>query len=878
MNSMVYSFKELVVPKPSQVGGKARNLIKLSTIDDINIPEGFCITTTAYTELFKNNKALDELLTQLSLVKINELERISEISGLIRDVIVRTSMPEKITNEIAICLAKLGEDKPYAVRSSATAEDLQTASFAGQHDTYLNIIGFDRIVKYISKCWASLFTDRAVIYRILNGFDHRKVCIAVLVQEMVFSDSSGIMFTADPITSNRKVVSIDASFGLGEALVSGLVNSDNYKVCDGKIIDKEIASKNMGIYAKQDGGTEKITISDDLKNKQTLTDHQILELERVARKIEAYFSYPQDIEWCILNGSIYILQSRPITTLYPLADIKNEEKRVFVSSGHMQMMTAPIKPLGMFFFNSVISAPPSQEIGGRHYIDVTHDLASPIGRIIATKLLTVIGDTLITNSVLKIVSDKQLIKKLPKGKEKVFNLQNNSGALSIMLHAYKAYKENNSDIIRKLINEEEKSIEKMKAEIQNLSGDEVFTYIAQDHDNRRVKLMKPPNAGVITAVMLSTNWFNSKIKKWLGEENAADTIIMSIPNSVTTDTGFSLIDVADVVRNYPEVIDYLNDPRDQTFFEDISKLDGGKLVCDSIKGYLRKYGMRCSGDIDITVPRWSEKPTDLIPLILNNIKNFEPGASALKYEQGKAQSEKRIQELVSQVEKLPRGKKKAKKIRRMASLIRNYIGYREYPKFSYMKRYLIYKEAMLKEADNLLQSGVLNEVEDIYYLHFDELRAVVNGKKLDDQLISERKKDYEEFEKLTPPRVMTSDGEIITGEYDRDNLPENALPGLAVSTGIVEGRARIVKNIKDASLSEGDILVAEFTDPSWTPAFVSIKGLVTEVGGLMTHGAVIAREFGLPAVVSVRDATTLIKDGQLIRLNGNEGYIEILSE
>ena len=418
----------------------------------------------------------------------------------------------------------------------------------------------------------------------------------------------------------------------------------------------------------------------------------------------------------------------------------------------------------------------------------------------------------------------------------------------------------------------------MKAEIQNLSGDEVFTYIAQDHDNRRVKLMKPPNAGVITAVMLSTNWFNSKIKKWLGEENAADTIIMSIPNSVTTDTGFSLIDVADVVRNYPEVIDYLNDPRDQTFFEDISKLDGGKLVCDSIKGYLRKYGMRCSGDIDITVPRWSEKPTDLIPLILNNIKNFEPGASALKYEQGKAQSEKRIQELVSQVEKLPRGKKKAKKIRRMASLIRNYIGYREYPKFSYMKRYLIYKEAMLKEADNLLQSGVLNEVEDIYYLHFDELRAVVNGKKLDDQLISERKKDYEEFEKLTPPRVMTSDGEIITGEYDRDNLPENALPGLAVSTGIVEGRARIVKNIKDASLSEGDILVAEFTDPSWTPAFVSIKGLVTEVGGLMTHGAVIAREFGLPAVVSVRDATTLIKDGQLIRLNGNEGYIEILSE
>jgi pyruvate,water dikinase len=878
MNSYVYDFNELVEPKLSEVGGKATNLIKLFNIDEVNIPEGFCITTTAYTELFKSNKELESLLTQLSLIKINELDCISEISVKIRDVIIKTNIPEKITNAIANHLAKLGEYKSYAVRSSATAEDQPTASFAGQHDTYLNIIGIDNILKHISKCWASLFTDRAVIYRILNGFEHRKACLAVVVQQMVFPDASGIMFTAEPITSNRKILSIDASFGLGEALVSGLVNSDNYKVYDGKITDKDISNKNTGIYAKQDGGTEEITISDNLKNKQTLTDNQILELERLGRKIEAYFSYPQDIEWCILDGSIYILQSRPITTLYPLPDIKNDEKRIFVSSGHMQMMIDPIKPLGMFFFKSVISNPPSQEIGGRLYLDVTNDLASPFGRMIAKKLLNVIGDTLITNSVLKIVNNKKLIRKLPKGKDKVFNLENNSGALSIMFHAYKAYKENNPDIISNLINEEEQSIEKMKNEIQNLSGDEVFKYIYQDHDNRRLKLMKPPNAGVITAVMLSINWFNRKIEKWLGEANAADTIIMSIPNSVTTDTGFSLIDVADVIRNYPEVIDYLNNPCDKTFFEDISKLDGGKLVCASIKGYLTKYGMRCSGDIDITVPRWSEKPTDLIPMIQNNIKNFKPNAAKLKYEQGKVQSEKRIQELVSKLEKLPRGNKKAKKIRRMASLIRNYIGYREYPKFSYMKRYFIYKEAMLKEAKNLVQNGFINEPEDIYYLYFDEFRAVINGKKLDYNIISKRKKDYDNFEKLTPPRVITSDGEIITGEYETDKLPENALPGLPVSAGVVEGRARIVKRIKDASLSEGDILVAAFTDPSWTPAFVSIKGLITEVGGLMTHGAIIAREYGLPAVVSVRDATKLIKDGQLIRLNGTEGYIEILSE
>jgi len=878
MKSHVYNFKKNLHPKISEVGGKAANLIRLANIDDVNLPEGFCITTSAYTEIFKGNKQLDLLLTKLSLVKINELDCVSSIGKEIRDIIFRTDIPKNIVDEIECHFKKLGENKSYAVRSSATAEDLPTASFAGQHDTYLNIIGFDNILEHISKCWASLFTDRAIIYRIQNGFDHKKVYLAVVVQQMVFPEASGVMFTANPITSNRKMLSIDASFGLGEAFVSGHVNSDNYKVCGGKITDRKIPSKSIGIYARENGGTKEITIDDNLKNKQILSDDQIFELERLGRTIESYFSYPQDIEWCILDDQIFVVQSRPVTTLYPLPNVKNEEKRIYMSSGHLQMMTDPIKPLGMFFFKSVINNPPSQEIGGRLYLDITNDLSTFFGRTIAKNLLNMLGDTLLTNSVVKLINNKKLIKTLPKGKDKVFNLENNSGAILIMLHAYKAYKENNPDIVKELINEEEKDIEKMRKELLKLSGDEVFEYIYQDHDNRRLKLTTPPKAGVITAVMLSTKWFDKKIEKWLGETNAADSIIMSVPNSVTTETGFSLIDVADVIRDYPEVIDYLNNPCEKTFFEDISKLEGGKLVCDSLREYLSKYGFRCSGDIDITVPRWSENPTKLIPVILSNIKNFEPNASKHKYEQGKVQSEKRIQELISKVEKLPRGNKKAKKISKIASLIRNYIGYREYPKFSYMKRYYIYKEAMLKEAKKLLQRGCINELEDIYYLYFDELRAIVNGQKFDSSIISKRRKDYENYAKLTPPRVITSDGEIITSEYETSNLPENTLPGLPVSAGVVEGRARIVKNLKDSFLSEGDILVTEFTDPSWTPAFVSIKGLITEVGGLTTHGAVIAREYGLPAVVSVRDATKLIKEGQLIRLNGTEGYIEFLSE
>ena len=217
----------------------------------------------------------------------------------IRKVIEEIAIPKGINNEIIAHLKQIGEKNAYAVRSSATAEDLPTASFAGQHDTYLNIIGKEAILKHISKCWASLFTERAVIYRIQNGFDHRKVHISVVVQKMVFPQAAGIMFTADPVTSNRKVLSIDASFGLGEALVSGLVNADNYKVREGRIVDKNISTKKLAIYALKDGGTKEQAIEPEQQNSQALTDKQILQLERIGRKIEEHFGLPQDIEWCL---------------------------------------------------------------------------------------------------------------------------------------------------------------------------------------------------------------------------------------------------------------------------------------------------------------------------------------------------------------------------------------------------------------------------------------------------------------------------------------------------------------------------------------------------------------------------------------------------
>jgi len=374
--------------------------------------------------------------------------------------------------------------------------------------------------------------------------------------------------------------------------------------------------------------------------------------------------------------------------------------------------------------------------------------------------------------------------------------------------------------------------------------------------------------------MDATWWLNDQLHAWLGEKNAADTLTQSVPHNVTSEMGLALLDIADVIRPHPEVVAFLQHLEDERFLDELPNIEGGREARDAIGAFLEKYGMRCVGEIDITRPRWSERPSTLVPLILGNIKNFEPGAGERRFEQGLQEARAKEESLLERLGTLPDGEQKAEEVKRMIDRVRTFIGYREYPKYGMVSRYFEYKQAILEEAGRLVQAHVLREKEDIFYLTFQELHDVVRSDYADDQLISQRKDAFRSYEALTPPRVFTSDGEVVAGAYRRDNVPAGALAGLPVSAGIAEGRARVILDMAEADLEPGDILVTSYTDPSWTPAFVAISGLVTEVGGLMTHGAVIAREYGLPAVVGVEQATKLICDGQRIRVNGTDGYVE----
>ncbi|MFL5744889.1 MAG: phosphoenolpyruvate synthase [Niastella sp.] len=863
MRTYVLSFQQINRTTLMTVGGKGANLGELSTIDGIQVPEGFCITTEAYKKIIGNNPKLNSLLDELTHVKSAERKTISEVSAKIRMAIESIPIPREIEEEIA---AHLNENDAWAVRSSATAEDLPTASFAGQQDTYLNIIGKKAILQHISKCWASLFTDRAVTYRLQNGFDHRQVLLAVVVQKMVFPQAAGILFTADPVTGNRKVVSIDASFGLGEALVAGLVNADNYKVRNGEVIDKKLAIKKLAIYALPNGGTKEQAIEAAQQNKQTLTDEQIVQLEKTGRKIETHFGSPQDIEWCLVNDTFYIVQSRPITTLFPIPAANDGENHVYVSVGHNQMMTDAMKPLGLAFWN-ITTPRPMPIAGGRLFVDVTGLLASPATR--QTILHTFGQDPLLKDALMTLLERGDFIKLLPED-------HSGKSEKAITTVGFRTQVKNDPAIVADLITNSEASLEILKQTIQTRSGTGLFDFILEDIQQSKKSLTDTQNLSGILAAMDAAQWLNEKMKEWLGETNVADTISQSVPNNVTAEMGLALLDVADVIRPYPEVINYLQQTKDDNFLDELVHLHGGPQTRDAINAWLNKYGMRCAGEIDITRTRWSEKPITLVPLILTNLKNQEPGAGKRKFEQGLHEALQKEKELLQRLTALPGGEQKAAETKEMISLIRNFAGYREYPKYRMVSRNFVYKQALLKEAQQLVQANVIHEKEDVYFLTFEEFREVVRTHQLDHSIIHQRKNDFKSFEKLTPPRVITSDGEMLTGRYKRNNLPTGAIIGLPVSSGIIEGRARVITDMSAADLSAGDILVTVFTDPSWTPLFVSVKGLVTEVGGLMTHGAVIAREYGLPAVVGVENATRLIKDGQRIRVNGTDGYIEIL--
>ncbi|MFN8023377.1 MAG: PEP-utilizing enzyme [Acidimicrobiales bacterium] len=567
----------------------------------------------------------------------------------------------------------------------------------------------------------------------------------------------------------------------------------------------------------------------------------------------------------------------PHSPEFPAPVPADDRLHVYVSVGHQQMMTDAMRPLGWSMWQ-MIAARPMFEAGGRLFVDVTDQLASPVVRPALLAGLDA-SDPLIRDALETVLAEGGI------------ELDAASAAAppapppgtSMPGNAPPPPLPTDPAIVAELVERIHASVDDARRALDGLTGPALFDALVDDVAGLKRVLFDPRSMQAIMAGMEARQWLDTQLREHLGLVGAADTLSLAAPGNVTAEMGLALLDVADAVRPHPEVVELLRRRgHDDGFVDELLGVAGGDAARAAIDRFLDMYGVRCVGEIDVTRPRWRERPSALVPVILAHVDQLEAGEHERRVTRGLAAADALRADVLRRLRALPDGAQLADEAERMIDRLRTFVGYREHPKFGIVSRTAVHRAALLREADRLVSEGVLATSDDAWFLTFDELREVSHTGTADHESVRRRRHDHERNRTLTPPRVITSRGTAHDGDYRRDaereGAPEGALVGLGVSVGVVEGRALVVTDLADlfeVEVEPGDILVTSHTDPSWTPVFVLVSGLVTEVGGMLTHGAVVAREYGLPAVVGVRDATTRLRTGQRIRLDGTAGWVEV---
>lgn len=878
------SFAEITEDAHPWVGGKGYNLGRLVR-SGFPIPPGFCVTTEAYRQWLEGDQAFQSLQGELGGLSSDDLPKVQAAGSRLRGHLEERALPASISESILKAWREAGSERAYAVRSSATAEDLPDASFAGQQDTYLNVVGEQEVLESVRRCWASLYTDRAIVYRMQNNIPHQEVAISVVVQQMVQPESSGILFTADPLTGHRGIATIDAGFGLGEALVSGLISADLYKVDKGRkeIIETVIGDKKLEIVSLPGGGTEERVLSPARQKAQVLTKTQILELAALAEKVEKMQGCPQDIEWCFEEGTLYLVQSRPITSLYPQpAPIPDDDyARVYMCFNHFQVMLDPMPPVATELWRRILplgkerplSAEPSplmRTAGNRLYLDLAPVFRHSLPRRVLLSFLKRV-DHLAVTAMEQLVSRPHFAKgpKIPKSLLfKFFSGMGRRVFSSLWLQRPEGKTEELSRYCDEMVEDHRKRWFREGASYQ-----ELLKEARQDFGLLMPKLFfkVPPRiaAGVLALGLLS--------KLFPGRKEELADLGRGLPGNVTTDMDLEVGDLADLAREHPPVVALLRQ-HDITWAqlqEEPEAADFNK----ALKAFLVKYGSRGPSEIDISRDRWADQPESLLRTIAGNLATGESGSHRTHYKALIDKAEATTQTLLKESGRGLFGWLKRPLVRRLIRVHRHSFALREHPKFVLVRVIGLFRTLLLRMGEELVSKKSLGEAKDVFFLETTEVEEALQAPGVHwKDLVASRQEAHERYKSMFPPRVMSEDGEIPVAKFSREDVPEGALQGTSASAGVIEGVARVVLDPTKEVLHKGEILIAPFTDPGWTPLFINASGLVMEVGGQLTHGSVVAREYGIPAVVSVPDATKLIKTGQTIRVDGDRGIVEFIEE
>ncbi|MDQ2087307.1 PEP/pyruvate-binding domain-containing protein [Herbivorax sp. ANBcel31] len=852
----------------SLAGGKAANLGEMIKAG-LPVPEGFVVSTDAYDKFIEANNFKDKIENILKNINKDNLKEMEKASNKIQELFEAGSIPEDVLFDINKCYELIGNPET-AVRSSSTAEDLPGFSFAGQYSTYLNVKGIEELHKYVKKCWASLWNFRAVSYRIQQNIGNKNLAHGVVVQKLINAKKSGILFTANPVNGRRDQMLLNSSWGIGEAIVGGEVNPDQWILDknNGSVVEEKIAEKSV-MTVRKEKGIELVKVEGKNKTECTLNSSEINELYKMAKKAEDYFGSSQDIEWAYMDGKFYLVQTRPITSLYPMPEKKKGKDglRVFLNmNSYSQAMKEPFTPMGEDLMKSSIHSLILkygkkkfngdrmwwyQNVGGRLFLDITDFMRTEKSWGKFKKEDKTDKDPVTTKALLQLVErnrdeildKKQSVKLLGKMNSRLgkFLLSGGTKFFYGIFSPVKARK--------KAVKVSEDEIIKLKEDIKELNSiEEKLLYIEKNTGDFIM------NGAILLCYVAVSSTYIGKAKKIMQKhlEDISDLYIVekSVPHSATTQMGMSILELS---KKYDE------------------RGKRPKATDKEIKEFMKTYGHKSSVELDVGVATWEEEPgyvLDLINTYIDN-KNYQEGID--RFYKGKEEAEMAIQRIKRNLEE--KGQKKdAKRVEKMLKDFREMFGIREQSKFFITELLSMLRKLYIEVGKELQKAGRFQDKMDIFYVRFNDIRSNKNLK----EIAENNKEIYKRNFLKAAPRLLTSTGESIYSAVEQRR--EDGLYGVPVSPGVYEGRVRILHNPEDGNkLEKGEILVTTGTNPAWTPLFLKIGALIMETGGSISHGSVVAREYGVPAVAGVAGATQELKDGQMVRVNGEDGSIKTIS-
>lgn len=864
---MLVSLADPIAAIVSETGGKSVGLHKMIAAG-LPVPPGFVVTTAAFEAIVAQDDMFRQTVARLD--DCAEGAALREGAAAVRAAVLACSLPETFALDVIHTWETMTHNAPVAVRSSATAEDLANASFAGQQDTFLSIETKRELLEALRGCWASLFTERAVVYRRAHGFDQMHVSMAVVIQRMVQADTAGVLFTADPLSGHRGISVIEAVAGLGEALVSGHDPPERYRIRsrDGVVLQR------LGTRGKPLD-----------ENQGLLCKRALDELNTLGKQAEANGKCPMDIEWAIEKGRVFLLQARPITTLWPLAEGKPLPGwRVFLSFGHLQVYTAPLSRVGSSMFRRIIPLGRDEtsglsslvrNMGERVYVDATPALTRlPFRRLLPMFMMN---------------ANEPIAERLRTAvkREELHNVPNSERAdltkivpiaIGLLWNAIRNLFVDPVHVRDTYLREIEEIVRQHGERLESANSlDKRLDALFDDLGTVLEEIMKRMLPRLLPAIIMSK--IAPRLASWLAPDVDHRLLLQGLEGNITTEMDMALIDIADIARDVPSLVVALKSEEPGARIEALRGDAASAGFFRAWDAFLVRHGHRSAGEIDPGIPRWREDPR--IPL--RSIAGALDRPRGALREQHQALAQRALEcrdKLVAAANKKAFGFVIAPFTAGLIDRMRSMLGAREHHKFFLVLTIDRLRTVVLEAGTFLQHKGVLKSSDDVWFLELNEIRNAIKEVERGRvptlrTRIEERRALRDKFAHVAPPAVITSDGESITF-IDKRPLPANSLAGTAVSGGSYEGTARVVHDPATEELGAGEVLVAQFTDPGWTPLFGHAGALVMEVGGQMTHGSVIAREIGIPAVVAVEGATSRIRSGDRIRVDGERGFVTIL--